>query len=69
MGSAKNAMINQMLGISKNTVKCRHCGKKYGQEVTDQIAGFRDRDYDICPYCHEVNGSSMEEEYSNYKLD
>ena len=69
MGAAKNAMIEQMLGISKDIVTCKHCNKKYRQETTDQMAGCRDMEYDICPYCHGINGSSMEEEYCNYKID
>ena len=69
MGYAKNLLIKQMLGISKEQVTCEHCGKTYLQEVTDQVPGFRDLDYDICPYCHEINGSSRSEEYYNYKID
>lgn len=54
---------------NKFEVVCRHCEKIYIQTVTDQIAGLRDRDYDICPYCHECNGSSMEFEFTNRKKD
>jgi hypothetical protein len=49
-------------------VTCGCCGRQYRQCVTRQIEGFRDREYDICPYCREANGSSVEEEYFNNKL-
>ena len=49
-------------------VVCKKCGKPYRQYCEEQVAGFRDRDYDICPYCSYENGSSMEEEYTNYAL-
>jgi len=50
-------------------VKCYHCGKRYLQREAEQIPGFRETSYDICPYCHESNGSSMDVEYINHKLD
>lgn len=49
-------------------VKCLKCGKPYKQHVEEQVPGFRDKDYDICPYCQHENGSSMEKEYFNAKL-
>ena len=48
--------------------KCKKCGKPYRQECEEQVPGFRDRDYDICPYCGHENGSSMSYEYYNHKL-
>lgn len=50
-------------------VTCSKCHKKYYQETEEQVAGFRDVDYDICPYCKADNGSSAEVEYTNYKLE
>ena len=50
-------------------VKCKFCGKEYLQRVEEQVPGFRDKSYDICPYCKEENGSSMDEEYYNSKLE
>ena len=47
---------------------CKHCKKPYCRHETEQVPGFRERDYDICPYCGEENGSSMEWEYSNRKM-
>ena len=35
--------------------KCKKCGKPYRQECEEQVPGFRDRDYDICPYCGHEN--------------
>lgn len=69
MGAAKNAWINQMLGASTSIVTCKFCKKKYKQITQDQTPGFRDMEFDICPYCKEVNGKSMSEEYYNSKMD
>ena len=52
-----------------NFVICHKCGKKYRQWTEDQVSGCRDMDYDICPYCGNRNGTSMEVEYHNEKLD
>ena len=54
---------------SSNIVTCPKCNKKYKQFTEDQVPGFRDKSEDICPYCRNVNGTSMDVEYSNYKLD
>ena len=51
------------------TVRCPNCGKAYTQYCEEQVAGFRDRSYDICPYCKHENGSSMEVEYVNSRID
>ena len=51
--------------IHSSTVICKHCGKPYYQDYEDQVPGFRDMDYDYCPYCKEVNGQSMTYEYHN----
>lgn len=53
---------------SEGIVKCGFCGKKYRQVIEEQIPGFRDKSYDICPYCNNISGSSSEEEYYNYKI-
>lgn len=50
-------------------VECKSCKKRYLQWVVNQVPGFRDKDYDVCPYCGYINGSSMDEEYSNHPLD
>lgn len=49
----------------ENVCICKYCGKPYHQYCEEQVPGFRDRSDDICPYCHEENGSSMSEEYFN----
>ena len=49
-------------------VTCIHCGKAYWQETIEQTPGFRDMDFDNCPYCNEENGRSMTYEYSNRPL-
>ena len=53
---------------STSKVTCNNCGKEYRQTVEEQIRGFRDKSYDICPYCKQENGSSMEVDYYNQKL-
>lgn len=73
MGRMKDLLIEQAFAnngvvYGSNIVKCSYCGKNYRQETESQISGFRDRDYDVCPYCGEDNGSSMEVEYHNYKI-
>lgn len=54
--------------ISSSTVVCRHCGKPYYQDREDQVPGFRDMEYDDCPYCHETNGKSMSYDYHNHPM-
>lgn len=49
-------------------VVCKSCHKTYAQFTEKQIEGFRERDYDRCPYCGAENNSSMEIEYRNMKL-
>lgn len=48
---------------------CKLCKKQYKQWIEYQVPGFRSRDYDICPYCGTENGSSMEIEFHNKKLE
>ena len=48
---------------------CPKCRRKYKQRTEEQVPGFRDKDYDYCPYCGANNGSSMEVEFFNSKLD
>ena len=49
-------------------VTCKKCGKKYEQTCEEQVPGFRMRDEDVCPYCHNVNQSSMSYDYFNKPL-
>ena len=53
---------------STEKVTCINCGKVYLQEKREQIAGFRIRSYDRCPYCEKEAGWSMQWEYTNYKI-
>lgn len=50
-------------------VKCQNCGKIYSQIEKEQVPGFRDLEYDTCPYCNTVNGRSMTYEYLNSKKE
>ncbi len=58
----------QEYDCSTSKVTCNYCGKEYRQTVEEQIPGFRDKSYDICPYCKQENGSSMEVDYYNQKI-
>ena len=61
---------NYLLNDDINTVAtCKSCGKKYKQRLEEQMAGFRQMDYDTCPYCEHVNGKSMSYEYFNEKME
>ena len=48
-------------------VKCEKCGKTYSQIEKEQVPGFREMEYDICPYCNNIRGKSMTYEYLNSK--
>lgn len=43
--------------------ECPYCHMEYYCEYEDQVAGFRDMDYKVCPYCKAVLGRSMETEF------
>ena len=55
--------------VSERKRKCPNCKKIYLQRLEEQVPGFRDRDYDICPYCGSENDTSMSYEYHNSKLN
>lgn len=71
MGSYKDQYTEQLLGYSswRTVVSCKHCGKDYIQVQTDQTPGFRSSEDDVCPYCHEVNRSSLAVEFDNFPMD
>lgn len=48
---------------------CPKCGKKFKVSTTEQIPGFRAREYLYCPYCGTEVRSSMECEFSSYKME
>ena len=52
----------------EQTVVCPKCKKPYIQQCEEQVPGFRDKDYDVCPYCSADNGSSMSVEYRNFPM-
>lgn len=60
---------DHMYDVPDVIVECSHCNKKYSQGIDDQVAGFRSREFDYCPYCGKSNGSSMQVEYHNHKID
>ena len=47
------------------TVTCPKCNKKFNSHVVEQIAGFRERSNNDCPYCGYVIESSMSWDYCN----
>ena len=53
----------------KQKVVCGKCHKTYLQETVEQVAGFREVDDDVCPYCGYVNDRSGEVEFFNHKLE
>ena len=48
---------------------CKKCGRRYKVYETEQIPGFRDKEYEVCPYCGETNRASMEYEFSTEKME
>ena len=52
-----------------NVCICKKCNRKYRQMLEEQTPGFRIKDEDICPYCGFVNGTSMEYEFYNEKME
>ena len=50
-------------------IVCKKCGKQYLQWEENQIPGFRSRDEDVCPYCGNINGTSMDVEFHNEKIE
>jgi len=60
---------DHLLDESGKIVTCCHCGKKYMQWTEEQVPGFRDKEYDYCPFCCEVNRSSMHLVFHNSKIE
>lgn len=72
-GSSTMQQYNENGDLSGFTVEygiklCSKCHRKYKQRTEEQVPGFRDRDYDICPYCGSENGTSMQVEFYNSKI-
>lgn len=51
------------------TKTCKYCKKDYLLSVRYQTPGCRDWEDEVCPYCHRVNKSSMEWEFTTYEID
>ena len=47
---------------------CGKCHYLYRRITQEQMPGFREREYDRCPYCGQINDSSMTYEYWNSAL-
>jgi len=47
---------------------CPKCNKKFRVYEEEQIPGFRDMEYMICPYCKKTIRQSMEYEYVTEKI-
>ena len=63
------SIINHIDRIEYYKDKCPCCQKEFFYTETEQIPGFRDKDYLWCPYCKKEIRSSMEYEYSSYKKE
>lgn len=63
----ENGKVREFEEIS-NIKVCKVCHRLYGQSLSEQIVGMRERDYDYCPYCKAENGSSMSYDYYNSKF-
>lgn len=50
-------------------VQCKKCEKVYKQYTEYQIPGCRSKEFDICPYCGNINDSSYDEVYDNYPIE
>jgi len=51
------------------THRCQHCEEVFKVTETPQQAGFRDWEYEVCPYCGAVNRKSLEVEFFTEKND
>ena len=65
---AIEAMFGNVSESIEFTTICRSCKRMYKQIRTEQTLGFRDMDFDICPYCGNINGRSMTYEFDNYPI-
>ncbi len=54
--------------LERELEKCKNCGKTYVCSTEDQIPGFRDKEYDYCPFCGNINASSMDVDFLCRKL-
>ena len=52
---------------NERIVTCSHCGREYVQSLTRQQVGGRFPENDMCPYCYQSNGESMEWDFHNRK--
>ena len=48
---------------------CKKCGKKFWVEATPQVPGFRWEEDEICPYCGNINRTSMTWEFYTEKYE
>ena len=51
------------------THKCCRCEKEFIVTETLQTPGFRNMEYEICPYCGATNRKSMEVEFETQRLE
>ncbi|MFZ0444188.1 MAG: hypothetical protein WAM95_06050 [Bacillus sp. (in: firmicutes)] len=53
------------------TATCQKCNKDFNYEVTDMgVPGGKEREYIICPYCDESNGSVVTSGFvHSYKIE
>lgn len=44
---------------------CCACRKLYTRVRVEQVIGTKERDYDVCPYCHVINHQSWDWNFYN----
>lgn len=54
--------------LEMELTKCKKCRRTYACTQEDQIPGFREKDYDCCPHCGNINDTSMQVEFYCRKL-
>lgn len=50
-------------------VKCKKCLKDYKQSIEYQAPSLKTKAYDVCPYCGNINHSSVKVDFFNSPLE
>lgn len=60
---------NDHLENLSRVMECKECKQKFKVYETEQVPGFRDIEFLICPYCGKVLRESMEYEFITERLE